>query len=250
MKAMILCAGYGTRLGELTHETPKPMLPVDGRPLLEHILCHLVGHHFDQIAVNLHFRPEVIRDYFGDGSRWGAKLTYSYEPELIGTAGGVRRMAAFFACEEAFLVQYGDVLTDQDFSAMLRFHRSQQALATLLVHRRERSNSALEVDGQGRIVRFLERPTEEERALVPSAWVFSGVTICSPSLLEMIPPTGFCDLPRDVFSRLTATGRLFAFPLTAWRCAIDSPERLAEARAAVANLRASTVRTSYGEAAG
>jgi len=229
MKAMVLCAGYGTRLGELTRDTPKPMLPVADRPLLEHIVCHLVQEGFDQIAVNLHFQPDAIRSHFGDGSRWAASLRYCYEPELLGTAGGVKNMACCFRGEDAFLVQYGDILTDQDFAAMFRFHRERGALATLLVHRRRGSNSALDVAPGGQIVRFLERPTEDERRQVVSPWVFSGVTICSRELLDLIPPATFCDLPRDVFARLTSTGRLLAFPLTGWRCAVDSPERLAEA---------------------
>jgi mannose-1-phosphate guanylyltransferase/phosphomannomutase len=233
MKAMVLCAGYGTRLGDLTQETPKPMLPVAGTPLLEHILRHLIRHQFDRIAVNLHFRAEVIRDYFGDGSRWGGHIEYSYEPELLGTAGGVKNMEAFFANEEAFLVQYGDVLTDQDFTAMYQFHRKRQALATLLVHRRAGSNSIVEIDEGSRVVRFLERPNSEERRLAASDWVFSGVTIGGPELLETILPATFCDLPRDIFTRLASTGRLLAFPITGWRCAVDSPERLAEARAVV-----------------
>jgi len=230
---MVLCAGYGTRLGDLTHELPKPMLRVGEHPLLEHILCHLNRHGFDQIAINLHFKPEVIRDYFGDGSRCGVRLHYGCESQLLGTAGGVKNMAGFLDGAGAFLVQYGDVLTDQDFTAMLRFHRDRQALATVLVHRRAVSNSALSVDDEGCVVRFLERPTEEECRTIASPWVFSGVTICGPELLSMIPPAIFCDLPRDIFTRLAPSRRLFAFPLSGRRCAIDSKERLAEARAEV-----------------
>lgn len=237
MKAMILCAGYGTRLGGLTEATPKPMLRLADRPLLEHLVCHLVRQQFDRIMINLHFRPEAIRDYFGDGSRWGGQIEYSYEPELLGTAGAVKKVGAFFSGEEAFLVQYGDVLTDQDFRAMSRFHRERRALATLLVHRRAGSNSVVEMDSSGCIVRFLERPTPDQRRLSASDWVFSGVTICNPELLEAVPAGEFCDLPRDVFTKLAATERLFGFALTGWRCAVDSPERLAEARDAVSQGR-------------
>jgi mannose-1-phosphate guanylyltransferase/phosphomannomutase len=233
MKALVLCAGYGSRLGALTREVPKPMLALGERPLLEYLLCHLARHAFREIAVNLHFMPEVIRDYFGDGSRCGVRLSYSYEPELLGTAGGVKNVAGFLADEGAFLVQYGDVVTSQDFTAMLRFHQERRALATLLVHCRRASNSAVSMDADGRIVGFLERPNEAQRAAVRSTWAFSGVTICDPDLLGEIPPQTSCDLPRDIFTRLTPTGRLFAFPLTGRRCAVDSSERLAEARAAV-----------------
>ena len=95
MKAMVLCAGYGTRLGDLTREIPKPMLPLGDRPMLEYILCHLKRHGFDQVAVNLHFMPEVIQNHFADGARWGVRLTYSHEPQLLGTAGGTKKMAVF-----------------------------------------------------------------------------------------------------------------------------------------------------------
>jgi len=230
MKAIVLCAGYGARLGDLTREIPKPMLRLGDRPMLEHILCHLKRHGFDQVAVNLHFMPEVIREHFGDGSRWGLRLTYSHEPQLLGTAGGAKKMQSLFPGHGPLLVQYGDVVTNQDFTAMLRFHQERKALATLLVHRRTKSNSALSVDAAGCIERFLERPSEAERTSITQGWVFSGVTICQPELFDLIPAETFCDFPRDVFIPLTATRRLFAFALTAERTAVDSPERLAEAR--------------------
>ncbi len=234
MKAMVLCAGFGTRLGDLTREIPKPMLPLGERPMLEYIVCHLRRHGFDRIGVNLHFMPEIIRGYFGNGNRWGLHFTYSDEPELLGTAGGAKKMEAFLRSREPFLVQYGDVVTNQDYTAMLTFHRQQKALATLLVHERAKSNSVLAIAADGRIERFLERPSQAERSTVASTWVFSGVTICEPELFDEIPPNTFCDFPRDVFIRLTETGRLFAFPLSGQRCAVDSPERLAEARRGVA----------------
>jgi len=230
MKAIVLCAGYGTRLGDLTRAIPKPMLRLGDRPLLEHILRHLQRHGFDQLAVNLHFMPEAIQDHFGDGAQWGLSLTYSHEPQLLGTAGGTKKMERFLQGREPFLVHYGDVVTDQDFTALVRFHEERGALATLLVHQRAGSNSALSIDAGGRIERFLERPSEAERAAVPRAWVFSGVAICQPELLERIPAETACDFPRDVFVPLAATGRLFAFPLSGRRVAVDSPERLAEAR--------------------
>lgn len=237
MKAMVLCAGYGTRLGDLTRETPKPMLLLQGRPMLEYLICHLARHGFNQIAINLHFMPDAIRDYFGDGSGLGAELVYSYEPELLGTAGGVKKMADFLGAEGAFMVHYGDVLTDQDFTAMLHFHRGRKALATLLLHQRACSNSVVSLDEKGRIVGFLERPTEEARRGVQSSWVNSGICICDPQLLDEIPADGVYDLPRDIFPKLIDTKRLYGFPLSGYRCAVDSPDRLAEARVAIADGR-------------
>ncbi len=237
MKAMVLCAGYGTRLGELTREVPKPMLPLQGHPLLGYLLTHLRQHQFNEVAINLHFKPEAIRDYFGDGSRHSLKLTYVYEPELLGTAGGVKNMEHFFRGEDAFLVQYGDVITDQDFSTMLQFHRKQNALVTLLVHERLKSNSVVEIDSDGRVTGFLERPTDEMRRGQTSPWVNSGICVCSPEIFASIPAKTPCDLPRDVFPKLIETRRLYAFPLSGYRCAIDSPERLAESQTALAEGR-------------
>lgn len=236
---MVLCAGYGTRLGELTRDWPKPMLSLGGGPLLAYLLAHLKSQGITEVGVNLHFRPEVIRDWFEDGSRWGLRLEYFHEPTLLGTAGGVRNAGAFLGDHGTadFLVQYGDILTDQDLAPLIRKHRESRALATLLVHPRPRSNSVIRVDDAGRITGFLERPDDELRRSITSPWVNSGLCVCSPEILAHLPPAGSCDLPRDVFVPLVNTGRLFAVPLEGYRCAIDSPERLAEARAAIAEGR-------------
>jgi NDP-sugar pyrophosphorylase family protein len=234
---MVLCAGYGTRLGNLTREIPKPMLPLNGRPILEYILAHLRAHHFDQVAVNLHFLPQAIPAHFGGGADLKIELTYVLEDRLLGTAGGIKNMEAFLSLSDPFLVQYGDVVTDQDFTAMLRFHRERGALATLLLHQRARSNSLVSLDVESRITAFLERPDDETRRGVATNWVNSGICLCAPEIFAHIPPQTPCDLPRDIFPQLIATGRLFGFPLSGWRCAIDSPARLAEAEAAIAQGR-------------
>jgi mannose-1-phosphate guanylyltransferase/phosphomannomutase len=218
---MVLCAGYGTRLGDLTREVPKPMLPLHGRPILEYILAHLRSHHFDEIAVNLHFLPEAIRSHFGSGSALKIDLTYVYEDRLLGTAGGIKNMEPFLSASDPFLVQYGDVVTDQDFAAMLR----------------ARSNSLVSLDDRGQITGFLERPGEEARRSLSTNWVNSGICLCRPEIFARIPPQTPCDLPRDIFPKLIPTGRLFGFPLSGYRCAIDSPARLAEADAALTQGR-------------
>jgi NDP-sugar pyrophosphorylase family protein len=233
MKAMVLCAGHGTRLGDLTREIPKPMLPLHDKPMLAYILAHLRNSGFNEVAINVHFRPEVIRDYFGDGSSHGVKILYSDEPNLMGTAGGVKKMENFLRGPEPFLIQYGDVVTDQDFGAMLRFHREHKSLATLLLHQRAKSNSIVSLAEDGRIIDFLERPDEETRQGVHSPWVNSGVCICESEFLDAIPAGVPCDLPRDIFIKLVTGGRLFGFPLSGYRCAVDSPERLEQLRSAI-----------------
>lgn len=238
MKALVLCAGFGTRLGDLTREIPKPMLPIGPHPLLAYLLGHLRSHGFLDIAINLHFQPHIIRNTFGDGSRWGLRLHYVEEPTLLGTAGALRNLTPFFANEPAFVVQYGDILTDHNLSHLVQSHRQHHqqhhALATLLVHPRPNSNSVLDLDPHGRITRFLERPSPETRASLHSHWVNSGLCVASPELLHHLPQSTPADLPRDTFVPLTPSGRLFASPLQGFRCAIDSPDRLHQARSAVA----------------
>lgn len=237
MKAMVLCAGYGTRLGELTASTPKPMLQLGDRPLIGHIIGNLAAHGFDQIAINLHFRPEVVTSYLGDGSRFAVELTYSYEHELLGTAGGVGKMADFLRGAQPFLVHYGDVITDQDLSAMLRFHQQHDAQATLLMHQRPGSNSIVRLDDQRRVIDFRERPSPAQRQGITSPWVNSGICLCSSIVLDTLPAQLPADLPRDVFPALVAGGRFFGFALTGYRCAVDSSQRLTEVRNALAEGR-------------
>lgn len=226
---MVLCAGMGTRLGELTAEVPKPMLEVAGRPILAHILANLARHGFREVVINLHFQPRTIPGHFGDGGHLGLAITYVHEPELLGTAGAVRNAARWLQGPEPFLVHYGDVLTDQDLGAMAAFHRQKGAALTLLLHQRARSNSLVVLDPGQRVTELLERPDEAARMRVHTPWVNSGVYLMAASVLEAIPP-GPCDFPRHVFPGLIASGGVFGFPLTGYRCAIDSPERLAQAQ--------------------
>ena len=135
MKALILAAGEGTRMRPLTLDKPKPMLPVAGIPLLEHILLWLRKHGVDQVAINLNYRPEAITGYLGDGSRWGVEITYSYEDPILGTAGAAKKLEDYFE-DGPFVIVYGDVLTDMDLMRLLRFHHDREAAATMAARNR------------------------------------------------------------------------------------------------------------------
>jgi mannose-1-phosphate guanylyltransferase/phosphomannomutase len=229
MKAIVLCAGYGTRLGDLTREIPKPLLDLNGRPLLHYILSNLAKHGFRDLAINLHFKPEMIRDYVGDGSAWGVRVTYSHEPALLGTAGAVKNLSSFFQNSSEFLVHYGDILTDQDLSSLAQFHQAKQAFATLLLHKRNKSNSRVEMDSSNRITHFLERPANNPPDTSNISWVNSGIYMCSSDILDLIPSGQPVDFPRDIFSQVTNHKALYGLPLSGYRCAIDSPARYQEA---------------------
>jgi mannose-1-phosphate guanylyltransferase len=234
LRAMVLAAGHGTRLGALTADTPKPMLDVCGQPLIERILRHLRRHHVGEVAINLHFQGGKIRAHLGDGSRLGLALRYSEEPILLGTAGGLLAHAEFLAGSDPFIVQYGDILTDADLSALVDTHRRTGAVATLMLHRRAGSNSMVRLAADGEITGFSERPGHDERPDWSDPWVNSGICVCSPGILDVIPRGRPADLPRDVFAPLAGSGRLFGVPLSGYRCAVDSPERLELLRIAVA----------------
>lgn len=233
MKAVLLCAGMGTRLGSLTTNIPKAMLPIGGRPLIDYSLRYLQTHGFSDVAINVHYFADSITSFVGDGSRYGIRVHYSHEKALLGTAGTLRSLRDYLRNESAFLVMYGDVLTDQDLMPLIRFHEEKhRSVATLLLHRRAGTNSRVLIDNQNRITSFIERPANEEVGENLS-WANSGLHIVSRGLLELIPDVDPVDLPRDVFSQIYKTSPIYGFPIDGFRCAIDSPERYAEASRAV-----------------
>ena len=227
MRAIVLSAGYGTRLGELTQELPKALLPVADRPLVEHILLNLARHGFDEVAVNLHYRPELVQDALGDGSRLGVRIEYSYEPELLGTAGTLASLRGFLG-DGPFLVHYGDVLTNEDLGALAAEHQARGALLTLLVHERPGSNSVVVLDDERRIVEFAERPPADDPVRERSSWTNSGICVCDPAVLDLVPPAP-SDLARDLLPALAGRPDVYARPLTRRRIAVDSPDRYRQA---------------------
>ena len=232
MRALVLSAGHGTRLGELTTHTPKPMLDVDGHPLLAIILANLRRQGIRDIAVNLHAHPEVIMSQLGDGTRLGVRLHYVREHELLGTLGAAKNIEDYLADDGPFLLHYGDVVTDQDFSDLVALRADRGALVTILVHERRGSNSVATIGAGGMVTGFVERPSGADRGDLESNWAFSGVAVLDPSVLRTIP-RGVSDLPRDLLPSLASEGRLYAAPLTGYRCAVDSPTRLHALRADV-----------------
>jgi mannose-1-phosphate guanylyltransferase/mannose-1-phosphate guanylyltransferase/phosphomannomutase len=191
---MVLAAGLGTRLRPLTYEITKPMVPVLDRPVMAHILDLLDRHGFEQVIANLHYFPETIREHFGD------RLEYRYEPELLGTAGGVRACAQFFG-DEPFLVISGDALTDIDLGAFVARHRASGGIATLAVKRvaDTREFGVVLHDRDGRITGFQEKPSPEEAL---SDLGNCGIYIFDPRIFDYFPERPFVDWAQDVFPAL------------------------------------------------
>ena len=199
MKALILAAGEGTRLRPLTVDTPKPMLPLGGQPLIGHLVALLREHKVRQIAVNLHHAPEATPDYLGDGSEFGVQLTYSYEERLLGSAGAAKKLATFL--DETFFVLYGDVLTDLDLSDLAKWHRRWGAALTMALHKTDEPSRCgiAQVDAEGMVRKFVEKPREDE---IFSKWANAGVYAVEPSLLELIPEDSFFDFGEDLIPLL------------------------------------------------
>ena len=194
MRAMVLAAGLGTRLRPLTNEITKPMVPVLDRPVMAHILDLLEHHGFEDVIANLHYFPESIRQYFGE------RLSYRFEPELLGTAGGVRGCADFFG-DDSFVVISGDALTDIDLSAFAARHREAGGIATLAVKKVSdtREYGVVLHDRDGRITGFQEKPSPEEAL---SDLGNCGIYIFSPEIFDYFPDRPFVDWAQDVFPTL------------------------------------------------
>jgi len=224
---MVLAAGLGTRLRPVTNDMPKPMVPVLGRPVMEHIVRLLGAQGFGEIVANVHWFPQRIREHFGDGTRFGVSLSYSEEEALLGTAGGVRAVAGFLG--EDFLIISGDALTDLDLGPMREFHASHDGIATLATrHVDDTSGFGVVISGaDGRIQGFQEKPDPAE-ALTDQA--NCGIYMFRSEIFDYFPtpaakslaagpddPPEFTDWALDVFpALLEADVPFYAHPVEAY----------------------------------
>ncbi len=230
LKALILAAGEGTRLRPLTLDRPKPMLPIAGEPLLAITVEQLRRHGVIDLAINLHYHPEAITSYFEDGRRFGVSITYSDEERLLGTAGAAKQLEHFL--NDTFFVVYGDVLTDLDYGALLRFHRERRSLVTLSLYHVDNPTEVglVGLDQAGRVTRFLEKPRLDE---VFTDLASSGVLVCEPAVLGAVRWGVFCDFGLDLLPLLLTEGApMYGLPLAAGEYLIDigTPEKYARAQ--------------------
>jgi mannose-1-phosphate guanylyltransferase / phosphomannomutase len=204
MKAVIMAGGEGTRLRPLTSNVPKPMLPIANRPMMEHIVRLLKQHGFDEIVVTVAFLANHIRNYFGDGSEFGVRLVYATEETPLGTAGSVRN--ARDELTERFLVISGDVLTDIDLGAIVRFHEERGALATIgLTPVEDPLEFGIVITREdGTIERFLEKPTWGQ---VFSDTINTGIFVLEPEIFDHIDAGRAVDFSSEVFPQVLAEGK-------------------------------------------
>ena len=217
----MLVGGEGTRLQPLTFTTPKQMLPVVEVTIIERVLAHLAGHGVTDAVLSLGYQPDAFLTAFPDDRAAGVALSYAIDPEPLDTAGAVGFAARASGVEDTFVVVNGDVLTDQDLTALVEFHRARGAAATIALTRVENPSAfgVVVTDERGRVEAFVEKPPSGE---APSNMINAGAYVLEPSVLDRIPE-GRSSIERTVFPDMATEGCLFAAPSTAYWIDVGIP---------------------------
>jgi mannose-1-phosphate guanylyltransferase/phosphomannomutase len=202
MKAFVLAAGIGTRLRPLTTDIPKPMVPILDKPILYYTFSNLLKYGFDNVCVNVHYRSEVVTDYFKN-NELGINLKFSHEQKLLGTAGAIKKNESFF--NDTFVVMSGDGLTDVNLKKVLEFHKRKKSIATIVLKRIDlRFEYGIAItDKTGQIKSFVEKPLWAD---VFNNEVNTGIYIFEPKIFSFIPKEEFFDFSKDLFPLLIQKG--------------------------------------------
>ena len=209
MRAMILSAGYGTRLWPLTEDRTKPAIPILGKPLVGYVAEYLAQFGCDEIIVNLHHRPESVRRALGDGSKFGVKLHYVEEPEILGTSGALYNARSLL--DETFLVVNGKIITDIDLATALETHRREKAIATLVLMPNPACEKFSTVQTlEGCVKGFGGMPVPEQFSEQEPPLMFTGIQILEPRILDYVPPGIFSHSTTDVYPQAIAKGERIA----------------------------------------
>ena len=226
MKAVILSAGKGTRLGTITAQQPKPLIRVADKPILQYNVELCRQHNITTLFINTHHQAEKIRTYFGDGSRFGVSITYSYEKELLGTAGALLNFRDRLQ-DGPFFVIYGDNITDFDLTEIANAHSLRKGIATVaLFHKTDVSmNGIAMVDSDMKIRRFIEKPSKEEQT---SNLVSAGIYILEPAVFSYVK--AHADFGKDVFPAMISNEEnLYGILMQGKIIAVDTAELLHQA---------------------
>ncbi|MFH1352957.1 MAG: nucleotidyltransferase family protein [bacterium] len=227
---MILAAGKGTRLKSLTREIPKPMLEIGGKPILEHLINLLKKYGVNEIAMNLHHLKDAIKGYFGDGEKFGVRITYSYEEELLGSAGAVKKLEDFFS--GTFFVVYGDLFTNADLKKLIEFHRDKSSQATIALYEVENPEECgiVGIDAENRIEKFIEKPAPCD---VFTNLANAGIYVLEPEIIDFIPENKFFDFGRDLFPVLIEKKiPLYGYPVKEYLADIGTADKYERAQKA------------------
>lgn len=231
MKAMILAAGLGTRLQPLTDRSPKPLLPLMLIPMVGHLLAQLRCQGVREVVVNGHHLADQLAAWLGDGSRWGLRLAFAPEPDILGTAGALKNAASLLR-EAPFLVINADVLGDFDLPALWAWHRDRGALVTMVVRPDQlaRTFGAVVVDKRDRVRRINGRPEVSDIGLEAEEAIFTGIQIVDPRVLDAIPANRFVSTTADTYPRLLQDGQpVLAYRHPGYWLDVGVPERYLQA---------------------
>lgn len=229
MRAVVLVGGFGTRLRPLTLATPKQMLPVVDRPMIEWVVGHLGAHGVTEAVLSLGYRPDAFSDRYADGTCAGVALHYAVEPEPLDTAGAIRFAALHAGIDERFLVVNGDVLTDFDLRSLVDFHAERGAEATLHLTPVDDPSryGVVPIDGQGRVEAFVEKPPADS---APSKWINAGAYVLEPSVIERIADGRRVSIEREVFPSLVEDGSVYAVQSDDYWIDTGTPDTYLEAQ--------------------
>ena len=207
MRAMILAAGFGTRMRPLTDTLPKALVPVAGRPLIEYTLLFIKSHGIEEVVLNLHHLGHLLRDALGDGSAYGLRLTYSPEDPILDTGGGIKNAQPFLD-GEPFLVLNADTILDFDLTAFLAAHRRTRAIGTLLLRPNpdEEQYGLIETDQRGVIRRIRGKPSEIEIHEPLSRFMFTGCQVLAPRIFETMPTDRAFSTTHELYPQLIRVG--------------------------------------------
>lgn len=234
MKAMVLAAGLGTRLRPITNNIPKPLIPVAGKPLIHYTLNLLKRHNIKEVMINLHYLADMIKKEVGDGSRFGIKVHYSYEPDILGTGGGIKKVEDFFS-DGTFLVINADILVGLDLSDVVRFHQEKGAIATMVLRHDKDVDSygAIEIDRDSRIREFLGKIDYQGPPL--KKLMFTGIHVLEPEVLSYIPSNISCCINRTAYPEMIKKGeRVYGYVMNGYWSDLGTPERYRQAEEDVA----------------
>jgi mannose-1-phosphate guanylyltransferase len=238
LKAVILVGGPGTRLQPLTYDTPKSMVPVLNKPFMEHTIAYLRHFGIEEIILTLNYLPEVIQNYFGDGSKVGARLAYCVEGNPMGTAGAVKNAEKYL--DDTFVVLNGDVFTDLDIADMLACHQRQGAKATISLSWVDNPSAfgVVETDHDGRVRRFMEKPRPNEAT---TNWINAGTYILEPEVLQYIPANSHYMFERGLFPLLLEMDKpVYGYPFSGYWLDMGTPGKYLSLNCALLSSEASS----------
>ena len=226
MKVFILAAGLGTRLRPLTFKKPKPLIKCGRKPMINYVLSWLVDQRVKEVIVNLHYMPDMIRKYLGRRGDFGLKIIYSYEKNILGTAGALKKKEKNL--NETFLVTCCDALTNINIKKALIFHKKRGALATMILKKIKdpEAYGPIGLDSQGRVCQFLNKYKSGKPKVKA---VHTGIVILEPAVLKYIPPDKFYCLEEVYLKMLRRRDPLLGYLAGEFWCEMGSLKSLEKA---------------------